>query len=162
MVNTRWRYRQVVYDGGDQLTDLVNRYAPHTKRLLEEFTEMRPALVAPDGEIYATAARTVPPISNYKNWYIREDWLQSLGLEKPETLEDWSGAGDYPIRTDPELAERGRPPGRLLDRHRRGVVQEPAAARVRHRRHVHVDSPPEKTTWECHTTCTSRWSARRR
>ena len=72
-----------------KLTELVNRYAPNTKRLLEEFTEMRPALVAPDGDIYATAARTVPPISNYKNWYIREDWLQKLGLEKPETLEDW-------------------------------------------------------------------------
>ena len=34
-------------------------------------------------------ARTVPPISNYKNWYLREDWLQKLGLEKPETLEEW-------------------------------------------------------------------------
>lgn len=72
-----------------KLTDLVNRYAPNIKRLMEEFTAVRPYLVAPDGDIYATAARTVPPISNYKNWYVREDWLEQLGLAKPASLDDW-------------------------------------------------------------------------
>ena len=61
-----------------KLTELVNQYAPNIKRLMEEFTAVRPYLVAPDGDIYATAARTVPPISNYKNWYVREDWLERL------------------------------------------------------------------------------------
>lgn len=72
-----------------KLTELVNQYAPNIKRLMEEFTAVRPYLVAPDGDIYATAARTVPPISNYKNWYVREDWLERLGLEKPASLEEW-------------------------------------------------------------------------
>jgi putative aldouronate transport system substrate-binding protein len=76
-------------DGGilAKLNPLIPEYQPN----IEAFYARRPDLAAlttmPDGNMYSV--RVPIPDNIYIIPLIRADWLEKLGLERPETLEDW-------------------------------------------------------------------------
>ena len=72
------------------LKDLIEQNAPNIMKMFEEYPIVRKVLTAPDGEIYNLAevfveGNEVAP----KSLIIRKDWLDKLGLDIPETLDDW-------------------------------------------------------------------------
>lgn len=72
------------------LNDLIDEHTVELKRLLDEIEWLRPAITAPDGNIYA-----LPQINEcyhctmgQKLW-INQTWLDNLGLEMPTTTEEF-------------------------------------------------------------------------
>lgn len=73
------------------LDDLIAEYAPNITKLLNDNPKLKGLLTAPDGVMYTVA--DVPMFVNdvvmQNAFFVREDWLEALGLEAPATLEDW-------------------------------------------------------------------------
>lgn len=73
------------------LNDLIEQYAPNIKKVLDENPALKGLLTAPDGKIYSIA--DTPMFVNdmvvQNALFIRQDWLDALGLKAPETIEDW-------------------------------------------------------------------------
>ena len=68
------------------LNDLIKEHAPNFKVFLESNPEVKSALTAPDGNIYQ-----IPYVYDSKvseAWFIRQDWLDKLGLEAPATVDE--------------------------------------------------------------------------
>jgi len=68
------------------LNDLIDAHAPNLKAFLDERPELRAAITSADGNIYY-----VPyfPDGKYgRAYFIRQDWLDKLGLETPETVDE--------------------------------------------------------------------------
>ena len=69
------------------MSELVDEYAPNFKKILEEEPSILKDIKANDGDFYhlplLSAVRTA------QVFMIRQDWLDKLGLEQPETLDDW-------------------------------------------------------------------------
>lgn len=68
------------------LNDLIEKHAPNIKKVIEENEEVRNAITAPDGKIYHVPY--VPDGDVAKAWFIRQDWLDKLGLETPTTVDE--------------------------------------------------------------------------
>lgn len=68
------------------LNDLIEEHAPNIKRFLEENEEIKKALTAPDGNIYML--NYVPDGDAARAYFIRQDWLDTLGLEMPTNFEE--------------------------------------------------------------------------
>lgn len=72
------------------LNDLIDEYAPHIKAVMEEYPYVLDYMVASDGNIYnipnigGTLHSTMP-----KKGWINQTWLDNLGLEMPETLDEF-------------------------------------------------------------------------
>lgn len=69
------------------LQDLIDQYAPNIKKYLEENPEAKRFITARDGNIYY-----IPYVTDGKvqmTWFIRQDWLDKLGLEQPKTVEEY-------------------------------------------------------------------------
>lgn len=73
------------------LDDLIAEYAPNIQRVLEENPALKGLMTAPDGHIYSIC--DTPMLVNdlvvQNAMFIRQDWLEALGLEEPKTIEDW-------------------------------------------------------------------------
>ncbi|MCR2804705.1 extracellular solute-binding protein [Paenibacillus soyae] len=72
------------------LEDLIDKYAPHLKALLDKDPSIRKAITAPDGHIYA-----LPQVSNISRdimslrTYLNAEWMEALGNPKlPETTDE--------------------------------------------------------------------------
>ena len=71
------------------LKDLIDEYAPNVKAMIDHRTKIRKMVTAPDGDIYA-----VPAISEGYHLqtparlWMNGAWLDKLGLEVPETLDE--------------------------------------------------------------------------
>lgn len=73
------------------LDDLIEEHAPHIKKVLDESPALKGLLTAPDGHIYSIAD-TVMYVNDMvvqNALFIRQDWLDALGLQTPATLDDW-------------------------------------------------------------------------
>lgn len=74
------------------LDDLIEKYGPNIKKMFEETPATKTAVTAPDGKIYSLPSAAVQA-ENHERFpqklYIREDWLDNLGLEVPKTTDDW-------------------------------------------------------------------------
>ncbi len=68
------------------LNDLIDQHAPNIKKFLEEREDIRKYLTAPDGNIYSI--NFVPDGAAAQGYFIRQDWLDKLGLEQPKTVEE--------------------------------------------------------------------------
>lgn len=69
------------------LNDLIDEYAPNISRVLDERPDVKRGITAPDGNIYFIPyIPDGPPVS--RGWWIRQDWLDKLGLERPNTTEE--------------------------------------------------------------------------
>jgi len=72
------------------LNDLIDEYAPNFKALLEANPDLKKQLSLDDGTIVMfPSARTDPRVRIWFGPQIRQDWLDNLGLNMPETMEDW-------------------------------------------------------------------------
>jgi len=77
------------------LNDLIDKYAPNLKGLMEKYPDLKKILTQSDGTIYHTAYFN--PYSEPDKIFtrlnnplqIREDWLKKLNLEEPVTTDDW-------------------------------------------------------------------------
>lgn len=73
------------------LNDLIEQYAPNLVALFEENPTLKAGVTAPDGNIYALGCwnEAVPGTEGTDNRaWIKQSWLDALGLERPETLDE--------------------------------------------------------------------------
>lgn len=69
------------------LNDLIDEHAPNIRALFERRPDIKSALTAADGNIYYLP---YAPDGKYgRAYFIRYDWLDNLGLEIPNTVEEF-------------------------------------------------------------------------
>ena len=72
------------------LNDLIRRYAPNLQALIDAHPEVYRQISTDDGVIYAfPMLRLDPQVRSIWGPQVRADWLEKLGLRKPETIADW-------------------------------------------------------------------------
>ena len=69
------------------LNDLIDEHAPNLKKFFAEKPEIAAAISAADGNMYYIPY--LPDGKYGRAYWIRTDWLNKLGLEMPETVEDY-------------------------------------------------------------------------
>ncbi len=74
------------------LNELIDQYAPNIKKFLEDFPDAVNAGTGPDGKLYTLTGtlggepgKALPSMG----FFIRQDWLDTLGLKTPTTLEEF-------------------------------------------------------------------------
>lgn len=72
------------------LNDLIDEHAPNLKAFFEERPEIAAAISAADGNMYYIPY--LPDGKYGRAYWIRTDWLDKLGLEVPETVEEFEAA----------------------------------------------------------------------
>ena len=71
------------------ITDYVDKYGKNIKRIFDENPNYKNSCIAPDGEIYGFARFSeCYHCSAYPKIYLRQDWMDALGLDMPETTEE--------------------------------------------------------------------------
>lgn len=68
------------------LNDLIAEHAPEIQKMLDENPVVKAAISAPDGNIYYIPY--MPDGDVARIWYVRQDWLDKLGLEQPKTVDE--------------------------------------------------------------------------
>jgi len=74
------------------LNDMIDEYAPNLKKLFEEQPNLRKGLTMPDGNIYSIPSYYDPsffPMLIGTPIWIKETWLEQLGMEEPQTTEEF-------------------------------------------------------------------------
>ena len=85
------RIRQPINEFGPQgafvpLNGLIDEHAPNIKAWFEEHPGLQQAISAWDGNMYYIPY--LPDGKYARAWFIRQDWLDKLGLEQPNTIEE--------------------------------------------------------------------------
>ncbi|MEG3032763.1 MAG: extracellular solute-binding protein, partial [Enterococcus sp.] len=89
-----WTSDELVKYGGQgmfqPIEDLIEKHAPNFNKLMEEHPEIRKSITAPDGHIYFLPELSIDPqiMGLTFRYYINQEWLDKLGLEKPRTTEE--------------------------------------------------------------------------
>lgn len=68
------------------LNPLIDQHAPHLRAFLQDNPLIARAITAPDGNIYYIPY--VPDGTVSRGWWIRQDWLDKLGLKQPQTVDE--------------------------------------------------------------------------
>lgn len=74
------------------LNDLIDKYAPNFKKLMEENPDIRKGLTMPDGNIYSLPSFYDPDFLSMligTPLWINEDWLKQLNMEEPKTIDEF-------------------------------------------------------------------------
>ena len=74
------------------LDTLIDEYAPHVLDMFEAFPDMRAQYTSPDGRMYGLPSMNDCfhcKSANVRTW-INSRWLEGVGAEAPETLEDFT------------------------------------------------------------------------
>lgn len=69
------------------LSDLIDKYAPNFKKFLEENPQYKKDITTDSGAIYMMPY--INAVLTSGGPIIRKDWLDELGLEMPETIDEW-------------------------------------------------------------------------
>ena len=69
------------------LNDLIDEHAPNLKKFFEERPEIQSAISAADGNFYYIPY--LPDGKYGRAFFIRYDWLDKLGLDVPETVDEY-------------------------------------------------------------------------
>ncbi len=78
---------QLGRDGGViALNDLIDKYAPNIKAYMEKDPQFAAACYSLDGNIYMIPKNQELVSAEY--WWIRKDWLDKLGLEIPQNVDE--------------------------------------------------------------------------
>ncbi len=85
-------YSKAVADGIYMaLTPYYDRgLMPNIKWLRENSEEINRDIVSDDGGIYFFPMIDIVPSHPWSGLWVREDWVKELGLELPETIDDWT------------------------------------------------------------------------
>jgi len=68
------------------LDDLIEEHAPNIKAFFDERPELRQAISSHDGNMYYIPY--LPDGKFGRAWFIRQDWLDKLGLERPTNVDE--------------------------------------------------------------------------
>ena len=71
------------------LNEIVDKYAPNYKKVLEENELVRKAFYTDEGNLYSFGPVSLKSDISVGGLMIRRDWLKDLGLESPTSLEEW-------------------------------------------------------------------------
>lgn len=74
------------------LNDLIEDYAPNLSALMDEYPEIEKAITFPDGNIYSMPSIIEEDFLSVRiasRPWINQDWLDELGMEIPETTEEF-------------------------------------------------------------------------
>lgn len=71
------------------LNDLIEKYAPNYKRILDTHPQYKAQLTAPDGNIYSLGTINEINPTTHDKLFINKTWLENLGLEVPTTIEEF-------------------------------------------------------------------------
>ncbi|MCM3782298.1 extracellular solute-binding protein [Neobacillus mesonae] len=86
----------------EDLTDAYNKYAsPAMKSYMERTEGVSADAVTFDGKMYAMPSIQVQSDGVHQLW-IRQDWLEKLGLEPPQTIEDLEKVARAFVEQDPD------------------------------------------------------------
>lgn len=75
-----------------QLDGPMMKYAPNLKKLMDKYPDLRKALTMPDGHIYSFPSFYSPeflPMLIGTPLWVKQDYLDKLGLEEPQTTEEF-------------------------------------------------------------------------
>ena len=74
------------------LNDLLEEHAPNFSKLMEDYPDLRRALTMPDGNIYSFPSfynpEFLPMLIGTPLW-VKQDWLDQLGMEEPTTTDEF-------------------------------------------------------------------------
>lgn len=70
------------------LEDLIDKYAPNFKKVMEEHPEIKPSITAPDGHIYALPGLDTTTQSKTPIMWMNKPWMDKIGAKTPETVDD--------------------------------------------------------------------------
>lgn len=71
------------------INDLLDSSAPNYKKILEENSNLMRAFSTDSGDVFAFGDVVLEPKITSGGLMIRRDWLKKLGMDMPETIEDW-------------------------------------------------------------------------
>lgn len=72
------------------LEDLIEQHAPNMKKLFSEHPEVKSMMTSPEGHIYSIPVVLLGTrAANPYVTFLRQDWLDNLGLQQPETPDDF-------------------------------------------------------------------------
>lgn len=73
------------------LNDYIDEYAPNFKKILEEYPSVEQGITMADGNIYGFPAIYDPKFEALRAGapWIKQEWLEKVGLEEPETTEEF-------------------------------------------------------------------------
>lgn len=97
VIETNWLR---VYNGGPDkavsdgiiisLNDLIEAgKTPNLSKLLEAEDDFRKSLMTESGDFYVFPSVGSKSSANFGGLFLRQDWLDELGLEVPETIDEW-------------------------------------------------------------------------
>ncbi|XEC95937.1 extracellular solute-binding protein [Paenibacillus tarimensis] len=116
-------FRNNLYEQGQLLPlDDLLVYMPNYVRLLEEYPELRQAGTKSDGKLYEIGR--VNEAGPLHVLFIRKDWLEALGLEKPKTTEELLEVAVAFARQDPDRNGIDDTYGINMSYHSEGAVNE--------------------------------------
>ncbi len=71
------------------LNDLVEKYAPNFKKIIDTDKELRKDIVTDEGNIWGLPMIDETAQTAFTGPIIRKDWMDELNLEEPETMDEW-------------------------------------------------------------------------
>lgn len=71
------------------LNDVIDAYAPNLKKVLKENPDIDKAVKTDQGNYYVFPTFTGGNTLSWGGPAVRQDWLEELGMELPETIDDW-------------------------------------------------------------------------
>jgi putative aldouronate transport system substrate-binding protein len=93
-------YGWLVYPGGPEkaikdnviieLNDLIDQHAPNIKNYLDENPEIAKQVKTDSGVLYVVPSIGIGTVNTFSGPLVRKDWLDDLGLETPETIDEWT------------------------------------------------------------------------
>lgn len=73
-----------------KLNDYIEKYAPNLKKYLDEHKDVAKLCMTDDGDIFAFPfIRGDKDLCVSQGPVVRKDWLDDLGMELPETIDEW-------------------------------------------------------------------------
>ncbi|NMM53550.1 extracellular solute-binding protein [Paenibacillus aquistagni] len=73
-----------------KLNDLIDKHAPNFKKIMEDYPIVKKGIAMPDGSIYGFPTIYDPAFKSlhYGTPWIKQDWLDNLGLKAPTNLDE--------------------------------------------------------------------------
>ena len=72
-----------------ELNDVIDKYAPNLKKILNDNPELDKAVQTDEGQYYVFPYMNLEKPAAWAGPTVRKDWLDDLGLDIPETIDDW-------------------------------------------------------------------------
>ena len=103
-----WEFSKSFMDGLNNqgviqpVDEYIEKYSTTYKKYLEENKDLKPFVTADDGKMYAfTSRRNQTQVANHAMW-IRQDWLDNLGLKTPTTIDELYNVAKKFTQNDPD------------------------------------------------------------